>query len=97
MDKTSRIKKTWKVIITLISALIVYQLFVWYSHTMTTFEYATIIHADTDSITLQNEGGRKTTVSTSLDLSKIIEIENKYWVTYERKRWKNPQLLAIEP
>ena len=81
---------------TVFTALLLFAVFIWFSNTTVTYEYATIVEKTPNSISLENESGRKASVSTSLIISDLIAVGEKYWVKYEKKRWQSPSLISIE-
>lgn len=95
-DNIYRIKRTWKILISLFCTLLIFGGFIWLSNTTVTFEYVTIVKITSNSISLKNEGGRNASVSTSLDISKLVAVGQKYWVKYEYRKWQAPRLISIE-
>lgn len=82
---------------TVFTALLIFAVFIWFpSKTITYYEYATIVEKTPNSISLENESGRKASVSTSLNISDLIKVGEKYWVKYEKKIWQSPSLISIE-
>ncbi|GGD95441.1 hypothetical protein GCM10010911_62660 [Paenibacillus nasutitermitis] len=78
------------------TALLIFVTFIWFSNTTVIYEYASIFEKTPNSISLENESGRKVSVSTSLNISDLIVVGEKYWVRYEKKRWQSPSLESIE-
>jgi hypothetical protein len=80
-----------------ILTLIIFSLFVWYSRTTYTGEVATVVKVNERNIEIRNFEGRNTTVRLPKGVSKLIKEDNEYFIQYEKRRWKQPSLVLIEP
>lgn len=89
------LKKRKTLVAVLFCTLVVFSFLFWYSYSSKTIEYATINKITSNSVSLENDGGRKINVNTSLDVSELVEVGQKYWVTYEKRKWQAPILLSI--
>ncbi|MFC4779415.1 hypothetical protein ACFO9Q_21685 [Paenibacillus sp. GCM10023252] len=90
--------KKWRWLMTLAVTIIVYSVIVGASSTTYTGEVATVSDVNANTIIVKNLSGRVTTVSIPTVMSKLIQVNNEYYMEYEKRRWqKRPKLVSIEP
>ena len=69
----------------------------WNSYTASTFELAKVIKVSENEITVVNLGNRVRTIKIPIDISKLIETDKDYIISYDKKTWDKWRLKSISP
>jgi len=67
----------------------------WDSYRSSTFEAAIIQSISKNEMKVTNLNGRQRTIAVSLDLTKILEVNKKYIIYYDKRILDKPRLRKI--
>ncbi|MBP3965134.1 hypothetical protein [Paenibacillus lignilyticus] len=76
-------------------AVVVLLIVCWNSYASSTYELATVKQVGEDEITVVNLGNRERTIAVPVDISKLIEIDKDYIISYEKRLWDKYRLKSI--
>ena len=86
-----------KFTISFILTVIIFAGLVWASETRTTGEIVKIKEIYLGSILVKSSSGREIQIEIPKIISKLINREEEYFVSYSKKKWSNWRLKQIEP
>ncbi|SFS75096.1 hypothetical protein SAMN05428962_2630 [Paenibacillus sp. BC26] len=78
-------------------ALVVLFITCWNAYGSSTYELATVKQVGEDEITVVNLGNRERTITVPLDISRLIEIDKDYIISYEKRFGDKYRLKSIHP
>jgi len=89
-------KKPTVKIISLITALLLFGMFVYFSKTTLTAQSVILEKTGVNAIVVADYSGVRTTVKTAVNISELVQEGEQYYITYKTKMWGAPELLSIK-
>lgn len=90
-------RSIWRILLPILGVLLLFGSLIWFSYSETVNEYVSIANVNSNSISIVDNDGNKVHLKTSLDFSKLIDVDQMYWVKYEKRRGVSPKLVSIYP
>jgi len=88
--------KLMRVMITFGTTLLIFGIIVTLSIETIMQEHATLVQKKPNSITIENNNGRKTIISNTVDISHVTEVGQEYWIEYKKKKLQPLKLVSIK-
>ncbi|MCR8843328.1 hypothetical protein NQ117_06500 [Paenibacillus sp. SC116] len=84
-------------LISLLGSVVVFVAIVWASETKSAVEVVRIKEINHESILVENSSGIEKDIEIPKIITKLINRNEKYYISYSKKRWSGWKLKEIEP